>query len=100
MAMGTQLSCEDVDEYRRNLKVQLRSLTESPSAKDALTGAGEWVMLLVRRTGADAAARAPKKVQPHSSCYGLSQRFQQRVFCTPTIFISDNLCTRTSHMTV
>lgn len=67
-----------MEDYKRSLKQQLRALTEGAAAKDPLTGAGEWVMLLVRRPATDPAARAPRKVsfagppaQPLPFCWPL-----------------------------
>jgi len=56
------VACEDGEEYKRVLKGQLRAFTEGAAAKDPLSGAAEWVMLLVRPANSDPLARAPRKV--------------------------------------
>lgn len=63
-----QLACEDGEEYKRSWKAQLRAFTESAAAKEPLSGAAEWLMLLVRPPNSDPLARAPRKV-PTLLCF-------------------------------
>lgn len=57
-----KVACEDGEEYKRVLKGQLRAFTEGAAAKDPLSGAAEWLMLLVRPANSDPLARGPRKV--------------------------------------
>ena len=61
-AMARQVQCEDGEEYKRTLKVQLKALLDGPGLRDSLNGLSEFVVLLVRPPGSDAAAKAPRKV--------------------------------------
>lgn len=63
-----QMYCEDGEEYKRTIKAQLRAVTENAAAKDPLSGAGEWIMLLVRRPNMDPAAKGPRKVHRTAAC--------------------------------
>jgi len=57
------VQCEDGEDYKRQLKGQLKATLETPLARDVLSGAGEFVVLLVRPPGSDATAKAPRKVR-------------------------------------
>jgi len=59
-----QVQCEDGEEYKRTLKLQLKALLDGPGLRDSLNGLSEFVVLLVRAPGSDAAAKAPRKVSP------------------------------------
>lgn len=60
------MQCEDGEDYKRQLKGQLKATLETPLARDVLSGAGEFVVLLVRPPGSDATAKAPRKVRLRS----------------------------------
>ncbi len=61
------MQCEDGEDYKRNLKGQLKATLESPLARDALSGLGEFVVLMVRPPGSDATAKAPRKAGSQAS---------------------------------
>ena len=63
-ARSRQIQCEDVEDYKRVMKGTLKALLEGPTARDALSGQSEFVVLLVRPPGSDPLAKAPRKVRP------------------------------------